>query len=95
MRAFRTHAWAFWAGVASLAGANWLSGSPWWSFWPTAAWSIVFGVHFLVHKARTTDERWADERAADLRSKSYDAYHMDTVAKRYGVKASDPTEKPK
>ena len=79
--------------MASLALANWLSGSPWWSFWPIAAWSMVFGVHYLVYKARTTDERWAEERAADLRSKSYDAGHMDSVAKRYGDKGGEPEKK--
>jgi len=80
-RAFRVHAWAFAAGLAVLTGANALTGSPWWSFWPIAAWSVVFGVHYLVYKARTTDERWAEERAADLRSKSYDAGHIDTITK--------------
>ena len=80
-RAFRVHAWAFAAGLAVLTGANTLTGSPWWSFWPIAAWSVVFGAHYLVYKARTTDERWADERAADLRSKSYDAGHIDTITK--------------
>lgn len=82
-RAFRLHAWLFGIGVALLAVANWLSGAPWWSFWPIAAWSVAFAVHYLVHKARRTDERWADERAADLRSKSYDASHIDSIESRY------------
>ena len=89
MSAFRLHAWAFCAGATALVLANWLSGSPWWSFWPIAAWSVAFGVHYLVYKARTTDERWAEERAADLRSKSYDASHIDSIQKRY----SDPDKK--
>ena len=72
--------------MAALAGANWLGAGAWWLFWLLAAWSAVFGVHFLVHKARTTDERWAEERAADLRSKSYDASHIDSIAERYGAK---------
>ena len=88
-RAFRAHAWAFVVGVATLAGANGLTGSPWWSFWPIAAWSIAFGLHYLVYKARTTDERWADERAADLRSKSYDAHHIDRIAEDHGGKTAD------
>ena len=94
-RAFRIHAGAFCAGAAALAGANWLSAGSWWSFWPIAAWSAAFTVHYLVYKARSTDERWAEERAADLRSKSYDASHIDSIAKRYGVKAPEPPEKPK
>ena len=45
-------------------------------------------MHYLAYKARTTDERWAEERAADLRSKSYDASHIDSIAERYGAKHS-------
>jgi hypothetical protein len=88
-RAFRIHAWAFAAGVAVLTGVNWLTGSPWWSFWPTAAWGLVFGVHYLVYKARTTGESWADERVADLHSKSYDAGHIDRIAEDFRDKNAD------
>ena len=31
------------------------------------------------------DERWAEERAADLRSKSYDASHIDSIARDRGA----------
>ena len=89
MSGLRIHALAFCAGAMALALANWLSGPPWWSFWPIAAWSVAFTVHYMVHKARTTDDRWARERAADLRSKSYDASHIDSIRKRY----SDPEKK--
>jgi hypothetical protein len=34
------------------------------------------------------DERWADERTADLRSKSYDAGHIDTIARELGTDSS-------
>jgi hypothetical protein len=36
----------------------------------------------MVYKARTVGEGWAEERAADLRSKSYDAGHIDDIAER-------------
>ncbi|MGQ0511171.1 MAG: 2TM domain-containing protein [Betaproteobacteria bacterium] len=85
-RAFLLHRLAFGTGVALLSLANWLSGLPWWSFWPIAAWSTIFGVHYLIHKARSTDERWVEERVADLHSKSYDAGHIDSIATRYGDK---------
>ena len=80
--------------MAALAGANWLSAGSRWAFWPIAAWSVALAVHYLAYRARSTDERWAEERAADLRSKSYDASHIDSIAERYPVKASDPPEKP-
>jgi hypothetical protein len=36
----------------------------------------------MVCKARSVDESWVSERTADLRSKSYDASHIDDIAKR-------------
>jgi hypothetical protein len=41
-------------------------------------------VHYLVYKSRTVDEKWADERTADLRSKSYDAGHIDAITREHG-----------
>lgn len=90
MRGLRVHAWTFGAGAFCLAGANWLTGGPWWSFWPIALWSVALALHYLVCKARTVSERWAEERAADLHSKSYDASHIDSIVKRYDVKTGKP-----
>jgi hypothetical protein len=42
----------------------------------------------MVFKARSVDESWVEERTADLRSKSYDAGHIDDIAERTGGKAS-------
>ncbi len=56
-------------------------GGGWWTFWPLAAWSVLFGAHYLVHKARTVDDAWVEERTDDVRSKSYDAGHIDTIRK--------------
>ena len=82
-------------GSAALVGANWLTGGPWWSIWLLAIWAVTLAVHYLIYRARTVDEGWAEERAADLRSKSYDASHIDSIAERYEVKASGLPEKPK
>lgn len=69
-------------GAGVLTAVNWITGGGWWSFWPVGAWSVALGVHYLVWKARTVDESWAEERTADLRSKSYDASHIDDIAGR-------------
>ena len=79
-RTFHRHAWAYGIGNCVLIAANWLSGGTWWSVWPLAAWGVALAVHYLVYKARTVDDRWAAERAGDLRSKSYDASHIDQIA---------------
>jgi hypothetical protein len=43
-------------------------------------------VHYLIYKARTVDDRWVEERTADLHSKSYDAHHIDTIVGRHDTK---------
>jgi hypothetical protein len=58
------------------------------------AWGILLAVHYFVYKARTVDERWVAERADDLRSKSYDASHIDSIAERHGMDAPRPPDKP-
>ena len=87
--AFRRHAWAYFASACTLIAANWFTGAPWWSFWPLAAWGVVLAVHYLVHKSRTVDETWVEERTADLHSKSYDASHIDRIAEDFGGKTAD------
>ena len=79
MAKFRRHAWIFAVGAATLLVANVFAGEGWWSFWPLAAWGVVLGVHYLFYKSRRVDEAWVEERTQDLRSKSYDAGHIDTI----------------
>ena len=83
-RAFRWHAWAYAAGAGALSVANWLTGPPWWSFWPLAAWGVALAGHYMTRKARTVNEAWVEERTADLHSKSYDASHIDRIAADHG-----------
>ena len=91
----RIHAVAFVAGVIALAMADYLFSKSWWSLWPIALWSVAFTVHYFYCKALSADEGWAQERAADLRSKSYDASHIDSIAERYPARTPEQEEKPK
>ena len=87
----RLHAGIFLAGAGVLIALNWATGGGWWSFWPLAAWGVALGVHYMIYKSRIVDESWAEERSADLRSKSYDASHIDDIARRAGG-AAPPRE---
>jgi hypothetical protein len=93
--AFRIHAVAFAAGVIVLAAVDFLTSRSGWSLWPIALWAAAFTAHYFYRKARSVDEHWAEERAADLHSKSYDASHIDSIAERYDGKAGPPQDKPK
>ena len=39
-------------------------------------------LHFLFYRATTVDETWVEERTQDLRSKSYDLAHIDSIRDR-------------
>ena len=86
---FRPHFWAFVVGNAALNAANWFSGDDWWAFWPLVVWGLLLGVHYLVYKSKRVDQRWVEERTDDVRSKSYDASHIDSIQTRY----TDPEKK--
>lgn len=76
---FRRHLAAFVLVNALLTAVNVYSGPPWWAFWPLVVWGAALMLHFLVHRARAVDERWAEERMLELRSKSYDASHINDI----------------
>jgi len=82
-RAFRLHAWLFVFGNIALSAANWLGGGYWWAFWPLVVWGLVLAVHYLIFKSKRVDKRWVEERTDDVRSKSYDRAHMDSIESRY------------
>ncbi len=92
-RALRIHAWAFVAGACVLSAANWLSGGPWWSFWPLGVWAVVFAGHYLVSKTLSVDERWAEERTAEVHANSYDVSHIDAIARDQAGNDADPGSK--
>ncbi len=77
---FRRHLALFLCGNAALSVVNYFVGTGWWAFWPLAAWGALLMIHYLRYKAVTVDERWVDERAADLRIKSYDRGHIENIA---------------
>ena len=88
-RAFRLHALAFVLVNLALNAANWFAGGDWWAFWPLAAWAVALLAHYLMYKSRRVDDRWVEDRTDDVRSKSYDRAHIDSIQTRY----SDPGKK--
>jgi hypothetical protein len=80
---FRLHLGAFVVVNLALNAANWFAGGDWWAFWPLVVWGLVLGAHYLAYKSKRVDERWVKERTDDVRSKSYDRAHMDSIAARH------------
>jgi type VI protein secretion system component VasK len=80
---FPRHALLFVVVNGLLHGVNAYTGAPWWAFWPLVAWGAILLAHYLVYRARRVDERWVKERTDDVRSKSYDRAHMDSIRARH------------
>lgn len=84
---WRMHLAAFCAVNAGLHALNLYTGRPWWAFWPLFAWGVLLAMHYLVWRSSTVDERWVEERTAELRLKSYDRGHIESIADRAGEAA--------
>jgi hypothetical protein len=80
---FRLHLWAYVLGNAALNVVNGFVGAGWWAFWPLVVWGLALGAHYLFYKSKRVDERWVQERTDDVRSKSYDRAHIDSIETRY------------
>ena len=60
------------------------TGRPWWAFWPLLVTGMLLGLHYLLYKAMTVDEHWAEERIEELNLKSYDRSHIEELKSRFG-----------
>ncbi|HEX5091340.1 MAG TPA: 2TM domain-containing protein [Burkholderiales bacterium] len=91
---FRSHLIAYLIVNGVLTAVNVVMGRPWWAFWPLILWGLALMLHFLVHRARTVDESWVEERTQDLRSKSYDASHIDDIREHPAPSLQDKARQP-
>ncbi|MGH8742512.1 MAG: 2TM domain-containing protein, partial [Burkholderiales bacterium] len=74
---------------AALTAVNGYMGAPWWAVWPLVLWGLLVVLHFLYHRATSVDDAWVDERALDLRSRSYDLGHIDDIRRHPSPGLSD------
>lgn len=84
MRFYPRHLWTFVTLNAAATAVNFLTGQPWWAFWLLIVTSFLLGVHYLLYKALTVDEQWAEERTEELNLKSYDRSHIEELKGRFG-----------
>lgn len=63
--------------------ADWIVDGSGWFFWLALSWIMALVIHFCIVKSIMVDEDWADERARDLRIKSYDYKHIHAIRDRY------------
>jgi hypothetical protein len=80
-RAFKPHLLAYLSLNAVLTAVNVYMGAPWWAVWPLVLWGLLVMLHFLYYRATAVDDAWVEERALELRSRSYDMGHIDDIRK--------------
>ena len=51
-------------------------------FWPIAAWTTLVAVHYFIASSLDVEEDWVEEKAEDLRMRSYDFGHIDDIKDR-------------
>jgi|GEM_PF-264317 len=79
---FRRNFWAFIGVTAAVIVLNvgLDAGMP--LFWPLAAWSVVVAIHYFIASAADVDEEWVDDRATEIRMRSYDFGHIGEIKQR-------------
>ncbi len=86
-----------WHGLAVIGGlllmlcSHWWWYSAYWFYWLGLAGCMSWVFHYCVVKSVYVDEDWADERARDLRLKSYDLGHIGKIRGHY-IKPSKKRE---
>lgn len=79
----RWHAIVLAGGLLLMVLSHWLGFSAGWFFWLGLAWSMLWVAHYCIVKSVYVDEDWVEERARDLRFKSYDLGHINKIRGHY------------
>lgn len=88
-RWFRGHIVIYMASAVSILMASYGSYR---TSWFLIAWTVLIGVHFLVIKTLTVNDDWGENRAYDLRQKTYDHKHIAQIVD--SAVDGDPDEDP-
>lgn len=86
---FKRHRLIFVVVGGLLLGTEFLLGADWALFWPLMIWISVLALHYFVASALDPDQNWIEERAEDLRARSYDFEHIRDIERR--ISEGDPS----
>jgi hypothetical protein len=79
LNCYRWHQMAFMVGLFALACADFFFFDGWSTFWAMVAWSLVFGVHFMIFRSQAVDEKWVRERIIFEVYRPWDYGHVDEI----------------
>jgi hypothetical protein len=76
---YRLHQMAFLLGLGAMLIVDFFFLEGWATFWVMVAWSLVFGVHFMIFRSQAVDEQWVRERIIFDVYKPWDYGHVDEI----------------
>ena len=76
---YRWHQVAFLLGMTVMTFADFFLMDGWATFWVMTAWSIIFGVHFMVFGSLSVDDKWVEERLFSGVYRPWDSGHIDHI----------------
>ena len=79
---FPRHLMVFLAALAIVLVLNLGLGAGLPLFWLFAAWSVVLAIHFFIASSKDVREEWFEDKAEELRSRSYDFEHIRDIRDR-------------
>lgn len=88
-KGFRQHLSAYLAVFALVLIANLGFGAGVPAFWPIAVWTVAVAIHYFIASAYDVNEDWMNDRAFELRTRSYDFDHIRNIQDR--IKKRDDT----
>ena len=76
---FRVHQVVFIVMLAAMMIFDFFLLEGWATFWPMIVWSLLFGIHFMIFRAQTVDDAWAEERLIFEVYRPWDTGHIDAI----------------
>jgi len=76
---YRWHQVAFLLGMTVMTFVDFFLMDGWATFWVMTAWSILFGVHFMVSRSLSVDDKWVEKRLFFRVYRPWDFGHIDAI----------------
>jgi hypothetical protein len=76
---YRWHQVTFFLGITVMTFVDYFLMEGWATFWVMITWSILFGIHFMVARSLSVDDKWVEERLFFGVYRPWDFGHIDQI----------------
>ncbi len=82
LASYRWHQTLFVVGLGAMMVVDFFFLDGWATFWPTMAWCMIFGIHFMIFRSQMVDDEWARERLIFEVYRPWDTGHIEEIRNR-------------